>query len=328
MDALFDKVVFSVGRKEYRWGDVVAAARLWGDWVRLRDRAREGIACLARLDEEESAVSDEEIESAADEFRYNRDLVSAQEMEEWLGRWDLTAEGWMDWVRSWTLRQKWSDEVADLVSESPPDEDEVDGFVTTEAVCSGELERLAHRLAGRAAIASKEGGTAAPANPSGVDELTRLELAFRGFRERVLTPAAVEREIRCHRTEWTSLECRYLRFPEEEQAREAALCVREDGTSLDDVAAGAGMRVETERISLADIEPELHDGFLAAKEGDLVGPLKRGEEFFLYLVVDKVLPSVDEAADVQRAEANILDRLIEREINDCVKWAILPPADA
>jgi hypothetical protein len=39
------------------------------------------------MNEEEDCLSEEEVESAADEFRYERDLVSAQEMEEWLDRW-------------------------------------------------------------------------------------------------------------------------------------------------------------------------------------------------------------------------------------------------
>jgi hypothetical protein len=107
MKALLEETVFSVGHADYRWDDVVLAAQVWGDWDRIRKRARAGVAFLSALEEQEDdRVSDDEMESAAEEFRYARDLISAEEMEDWLGRWGLTAETWMDWVRVSVLRQK------------------------------------------------------------------------------------------------------------------------------------------------------------------------------------------------------------------------------
>ena len=32
-----DRVLFAVGHEEYRWDDVVLAARLWGDWDPFED---------------------------------------------------------------------------------------------------------------------------------------------------------------------------------------------------------------------------------------------------------------------------------------------------
>ena len=177
-----------------------------------------------------------------------------------------------------------------------------------------------------AAIDRKE--TAPEQESQGADRLERLEASYRSFRQRVLNPAMIDREIRFHRTEWTRLDCRRVVFAEEEKAREAALCIREDGSALDDVASGAGAGVETQTVFLEEIEPQLHDHFLGARKGDLVGPLKQGEEFSLYLVMEKVLPSEKEAADVERAEQNILNRLVEREINERVKWAALPRVNA
>ena len=45
MRELLGRVVFSVGGAEFTWEDVVLAAESWGDWARLRERAREGVAC-------------------------------------------------------------------------------------------------------------------------------------------------------------------------------------------------------------------------------------------------------------------------------------------
>jgi hypothetical protein len=353
VEHVFGQVVFSVGDSTYRWEDVVLAAELWGDWARLRDSARQAAACLLREDEEEEdPVSDEAVESAADEFRYARDLVSAEEMEAWLGRWGLTAEAWMDWIRSSVLRRKWSDELADLLSDYEPSEEDVEDLLVAEAVCSGALERLAYRLAGLAAVDGRERAMPADrllpdesdlaatvrefsgrlsekgvqplmvaADPTKLERMARLELSFRGFRQRMLTPAAVDRELRSHRTEWTRLECHCVSFPREEQAREAALCVREDGSDLAKVAAGAGAPMRAERILLGEVAPEVQERFLGARGGDLVGPVQLGEEFVLYAVLDVAMPSEGDPADRRRVEEAILKRLVDREINDRVRWA-------
>ncbi|HEY6051522.1 MAG TPA: hypothetical protein VIZ58_09760, partial [Thermoanaerobaculia bacterium] len=197
MKALFEQVVFSVAGRDYLWEDVVLAAESRGDWARLRERAAEGFARLRRWEEEPEALEEGEIESAANEFRYDRDLISAEEMETWLARWGLTAESWMDYVRGSLLRRKWSGDPTGI-AETESSEPEFEEHLLAEAVCSGELRRLAETLAGRAAIASREAKERAAADPSGepghadgagrrdatMERLALLEDTFRRFSER------------------------------------------------------------------------------------------------------------------------------------------------
>jgi hypothetical protein len=352
LKTLFGQVVFSVGKAEYCWEDVVLAAELWGDWVRLRERVREGVACLKRAEDEATPLSAEEIESAADEFRYARDLVAAEEMEEWLERWGLTAESWMDSIRSTLLRKKWSDKLADLVSEESPTDEDVDARIQTEAVCSGELERLAFELAGRTAIhdgEEKEGskgpgsetdvaaifeqfpsglrgrglpGISLDASRAKMERLARLEASYRRFCERAVTPEAVAAQIRSYQTDWTRLECDSVSFPELQAAREAALCVREDGGTLDHVAGDANREVRREQVYIEETEPDFRDQFLGAQKGELIGPVSRGDEFVLCLVREKVLPSGNDPRIAARAEEAVVQRFVEREVNDRVKWRV------
>jgi hypothetical protein len=313
MKALLGETVFSVGEVDYRWGDVVEAAELWGDWARLRERAREGAAALERSDGWEDAISEEEVESAAEEFRYARDLISAEEMEDWLQRWGLTAEEWMDWVRVSLLRRKSSDSLGPVLQDEP-DEESLERFLLAEAVCSGELEQLAYKLAGRAAVTQKELASSAP--------LALREESFRACCERALTAAAAAREIRLHRREWTRLDCRRLDFRREEEAREASLCAREDGSPIENVAASSGAPIFPESMVLGKLDADLQEKFLAARKGDWVGPVRRGEGYALYLVVEKTRPSESDPGDVRLAEEAILRRLLDREINDRVKWRV------
>src|SRR6266704_2542837 len=46
-----DEVIFTVDRMAYVWEDVVIAGHVWGDWTTLEQRVRDGLACLARLDD-------------------------------------------------------------------------------------------------------------------------------------------------------------------------------------------------------------------------------------------------------------------------------------
>lgn len=323
LKGLFGQVVFSVAGAEYRWEDVVLAAELSGDWARLQERVREGIALLRRWEEEPDVLEESEIESAASEFRYQRDLISAEEMEEWLARWGLTAESWMDYVRGLLLRQKWSGDPAGLALGSSSEEGEIEERVLAEAVCSGELRRLASTLAGRAAIAAREAedGPATPSTGlSRSESLASFELSFQRFCEREVTPEAVEAQIRAGQADWTRLDCRCVSFPNEEAAREAALGVRIDGRTLDEVAGDAHGEIRREEFYIEEAPAESRDLFLGARKGELVGPVPIGDEFLLYLVLDKVLPSESDERVGLRARETVVTRLVEGEMNDRVKW--------
>jgi hypothetical protein len=325
---LFGQVVFSVGGTDYLWEDVVMAAELTGDWERLRQRARDGIARLERWEREPDALEEPEIESAANEFRYDRDLISAEEMEGWLARWDLSAEGWMAYVRGSLLRQKWSADPGGLAPGSSSEEEieEIEEQTLAEAVCSGELQRLAGVLAGRAAIGAgeaeapeSENGPAAPTDGK-LARLKSLELSFRRFCETAVTPAVVRAQIRASQTDWTRLDCRSVSFPNEGAAREAALSVRADGRTLDEVAGDAKREIRREDVYIEEAPTDARENFLSARKGEIIGPVQRADEFLLYLVLEKVLPSEADESVVLRARKAVIARLVEGKINDRVKW--------
>lgn len=346
MGTLLGQLAFSVGGEEYSWQDVTLAGEIWGVWPRIRERLRQGIACLRALENREDVPDDREIQSAANEFRYSRDLVSAQEMEEWLARWSLTADAWMDYVRWTLLRQKWSAEILQILKDFPPDPREVDRFIQAEAVCSGDLQRLAGELAGRAAVHERETN---PVDAAAVREIVRrfpgtrmdpgfgkipeeerqtrlrrlaaLELSFRTFRERVVTAERIAAIVRSRRIDWTRLTFDSVSFADEQIAREVSLCVREDGRKLAEVAAAAGGELRHESRFVEEIDPVLRDVLFVARKGDVVGPVEAGSEFALYQIQEKLLPSEADADVLDRAEEVVLKLDLDREITDRVKWA-------
>lgn len=323
MKSLADQTVFTVGGVDYRWEDVILAAESWGDWPRLVARTRLGLELLGSSEDE--AVTDDELEAAASEFRYARDLVTAEEMEAWLERWGLDIESWMLALHAALLRRKRGSELPSADA-SPEDEEEPDGWeraLAAEAATSGDLSRFAERLAGRAALFQwlVEDGQAEPPDPGDRPRLlARLEESFQALRTRLATPEALAERIKSRRADWTSVTTRVLRLSSEDAAREALLSIREDGETLEAVARDAKTEVEESRAFLEDVEPALRDRLMSARPGDMVGPLAVAGGVALFLVVEKRTPSLDDAAPARRAEESLLAALTAREVDNRVKW--------
>jgi hypothetical protein len=109
-------------------------------------------------------------------------------------------------------------------------------------------------------------------------------------------------------------------LPTGDGAREAALCVRDDGMALAEVATHAGAELREHSLVLEDAEGELGEALLSARTGELIGPLVLGDRFALVLVDGKVEPSLDDPEILRRAQEAARRRAIEREIVNRVTW--------
>lgn len=347
---LLAQPVFDVGSETFCWEDVVWAARLWGDWNTLVAGTVAGLACQQHAEASGEDPPEDAIETAADEFRYARDLVSADEMNAWLSGWDLTVEDWMDFVERSALRAEWSEDLPSLVARYPASEEEVDEVLLVEAICSGTLAAAARKLAGRAAIWASSGETAtlgtanveAGRRPLGggsrkrrergllglspaashrrIEAIAQLEAHYQRFRTETVTPQAVERQIALRRLDWIRVDCQRAAFATAEVAHEALLCVRDDGRELAAVAADAGVDCDTSPLYVDEAPAVLQDRLRSARAGDLFGPVPRHETFELYWIVDKVWPSPDDPEVRRRAEHDLLASALDREVNKRVRW--------
>src|SRR5207247_2310592 len=162
---------------------------------------------------------------------------------------------------------------------------------TIVGVCSGHFARFARKFAGRAAVYTfgpHGKGEAFPAvddawagellNISAgyyrciLESLDLFEESFQRFTRQVLTEEAVRRQIQARYTDWIRFTYSWVGFLDEAMAREALLCVREDGEGLAEVAARARATLYRGQLCLEQLTPSLHDPFLGAREGELLGP--------------------------------------------------------
>lgn len=324
MEPPSDEVVFSVAAATYRLSEIVGAARAWGDLTALEATVRHGIACVKRAAEAKTLPTDAEIEDAASEFRYDRDLITADEMQAWLDRWGLTVESWTAYLQRLLLGQRWADELPDLVSQHAVSQGEIAEVVHVEGICSGQYGRAAHKLAaGLAAYErARDEGWLAESDTAGDEPAVqaRLDAAVEQLRANAVTPAAVRAEVAAHHLDWVRVDCELVSFADLPLAREATLCVREDGRELSQVAADARSVLHRENLYLEEVEPAWRDHLLAARAGDILGPLSRDGSFVLLRVREKALPAPEDPDVRRRAEASLLDRVLEQEISHRVKW--------
>ena len=302
-----NRPVFSAGTHCFTWIDVIEAAHARGDWAALQ---RDLLALLARERELAAAnalPSGVHVQSAAKKFRYEHNLLSGDELLEWLDQRGLSVDEWMAEMRR-SLLQPGKPESA-----VPPDVLERASWV--HAVCSGRLAEYARMLAEEVAVQLTE----QPLTPA-PEQFVALSEKRQRFCEAQLNESALEAEVRNNDIGWTRLDLQYLTHHDEMVVREAALCVRLDGRELADVGKDAGAEVWETSVLLDDAEPVLRTRLLAASAGELIGPLATGTDRELVLIVRRLSPTSDDPVVRRRAEQTIIRRALAAAVNRHVNW--------
>ena len=312
LGVLAGRSVFTAAGRPYGWEEVLRAAELRGELDVLERATREGLACARRAESEGSAPSAEAVRAAATVFRYDRDLLAAEELEAWLDARGLTIAGWNAQLRRMLLRERWAGELALIDSAYPVGGAEVEAVLLAEAVCTGFLRAAAERLAEDVALAAAEG-----ADLEDLAGLTRAALAARGR-----APSATElaREIEAHALDWIRIEAETLELADPEAAREAALCVRIDGRPLAEVAEDCGVPAQRLIVYLGDADPDLRVALVSAGAGELVGPVEHGSVHTLLQIREKAEPEAGDPELGRRAAAVLTARTVERALRDQVVW--------
>jgi hypothetical protein len=312
-----EQPVFAIEGRTFSWLDAATAAQLRGDGQQLQREAAEGLACLRRLTATGEELEEQAMADAEARFRGPLKLFSADETLAWLERRQVTVSEWRDYLRRRSLRERWADELGEVVGRFPISHDEIGAIAWAEAVCSAWLDRAVWRLAGDAALAVAVGETLAGDR----EHVLRLIAAVAAeCRAAALTEEAIAREIERRSLEWLRVEGTIVELPTEGMAREAGFLVRDDHRPLAEVAAECGVQPRPLRLYMGDADAELGPALLGADVGDLVGPLAQAGSFALLLVEAKVRPTVADPEVRGKAEELVLERLTERAIASNVRW--------
>ena len=318
LGVLAGRSLFTVAGRTYAWEDVLLAAELRGELGELEQQTKQGLACLRRLATEPDALPAETLRAAATVFRYEHNLLAAEELETWLAARGLSAADWNGYLRRLILRERWADELEQIASEFAVGDDEVEAALPAEAICTGFLRRAAERLAEDAALAATDDD--AEDNPDRAALIAALARGADAVRGRTPSLPEVEHELAAHGIDWIRIEAETLELADAEAAREAALCVRVDGRMLADVADECGLPANALELYLADAEPDLQAALVSASPGELIGPIERGSGHLLLQLRSKTEPSAEDPELARRAAAVLTARAVERELRDRVLW--------
>jgi hypothetical protein len=261
------------------------------------------------------------VESAVNEFRYARDLVSAEECERWLDQRGLEFTHLTDCV-SRRLQATLAD--ADGPAELAASDQAI---FCIEAILSDEFTLWAHRLARRVALALDAGATIS--EDTGLAALLpaleeRLQAAVAGW----TTPDRQRRALANQRLGLTQITVEASEFDSAPAAREARLCTVVDGASLAETATANGFACRQVEAFLDELPENWRPVLLSARSGDIVAPPADEDCFPLLHVLRRREPSLEDEGVLARLNAGlVLQRLQELETRH-IRWAIAMEVDA
>lgn len=346
------KIIFACGNRAVTVRDLLDAALFRGELGPAWEGLLRLVAAERKADEQELEYGDDAIEAAAERFRYEHDLITAEETEQWLTDRGL---GLGDFG-AYFVRHYWGEQFEDVAAE-PLDfltaPNETRDLLTAELILSGELDRMAQRLSWRLAafcetenepvapeLIAKEkarflGGSGLRENEvaAWLEKLGRDEewwhesLEMEAIHGRdcaaLLSPEAREREIAALRLPLTRFEVETIELDTLDAAREALLCARDDGMPMEEVAAEGRYPYRHPEVLLEEIPEDLQQKFLSVHPGEILEPIARGDGFHVCRVVGKAEPNLQDPVVKKRAEERILNRHFADLTTRHIQWRLL-----
>jgi hypothetical protein len=347
-----DLVVCTCGEQEYTARDTIEAAIFRGEldatWKRFLQRvAAEKQAEEQELDPDEAAIS-----AAAEAFRYDHDLITAEETEAWLENRGLTFDDFTDYF----YRQHYASVLQDIVAEaveyiSAPSA--LRELFVTELILSGEFERmmseLMWRLAARCAEPDRspdlialderkffERNRIKPAQLANwlerlgrdlkwFNEMLEMEAAYRRCCDKLLVPRARQRELVTLRLLLTRFETELIQLESREAAQEALFCVREDGMSMKEVAAEGRYPYEQVNFVFEDLPIDSQQALLRVSAGDVLEPVPRDDGFELWRLIKKVEPEPDDPSIKVRIDQRLLEQHFSELVSRYIQRSLADP---
>ena len=348
-----DPVVFLVDEKPVGVDDIIHAAAfrdgLRPAWIDLlRKLHREKIAVESEMEQDE-----EKVQAIADEFRYDHDLISAEETEAWFAARGLT----MDDFHAYVTRRFWDEQVTGQEAPEPVDFAfaplELRDLLRAEVLISGLFVRLAAALSWRMSASRRPGDAKdelgetdeveqnrfverSGMEPAAIDkwlealgrdtawfqEQLRMEAVYKAHCEGALTSEKRSRMLGTLRLPLTLLEVETVEFERAEAVREAYLCVHEDGLSMEDLAQLGGYPYTKKEFLVEDLPDYWQRRFLAASEGAALEPHADDGVFQLCRLLRKKEPQLEDSSVVRRIDQRILESHFAELSGECVRWIL------
>ena len=338
--------------RTYTLSDVVAAAHFRGDleepWRRMLQRLAADEAAADR----DLETDDDALQALSDEFRSDRDLITAEETETWLEQRGLTLDDFNDHF----VRAYWGDALGAKVEPQEVDfieaSEELREMLNVELLLSGDFEQMATELswqvAARRAAADETVGPEALAveraefferaeidedelaawleglgrDAAWFEEMLALAASYRHARATLVTDEMCRAELSVARLHLAQIDVETIELESRNAAREALMCVRNDGMSLAEVAAESCYPHQRGTVLLEDMPADLHERVLCAAPGELLEPVPHGDGFQVCRIHQKSEPTLEDPEVRSRIEDRILGQTFADLCSRHVRWRL------
>lgn len=281
-DARRALVVFSAGGREFRVGDVLSI-----------------LPTDAAPATQEPRASD--VDTALAAFRYQRDLISAEECEAWLAQRGLAYGDLADSL----ARRVAGGATADVDS------------VEIDALLSEAFDTQARELAAHAAVRCELGlGCLAPLPQAWPSWLT----AASAYLEANASSGARERMLSQHAAALTRFAFTLVEFDSPAAAREARMCAEHDGASLAQLAAVHGFPIHPYDALAETLAPAMASALQHALPGQICLTALTGECTGLMQLHARRAPSLEDPQVAARIEALLRARALDALVSRHVRW--------
>ena len=348
-----DLIVCACGKREYLARDAIDAAIFRGE---LEAKWKEFLAAIEaekRSDELKLALDESAISRAAEAFRYEYDLITAEETEAWLANRGLTLDDFSHYFTRHYCANALNGEIVSVEVEHHGASHELRELFLAELILSGELDRLTTalmwRLAAHCAETQPDPDTIAvtgqefferteiePAHIAAwLENLGRdsewfnsmlvMDAAYRIRRDTLLVPQARQLELAALRWSLTQFETEVIEFESHDAAKEALLCVSEDGMSMEAVATEGRYPYRRINFLLEDIPIDRQQRFLCVSAGQVLKPIARGDGFELCRIAKRIEPHPDDPRVKSRIDQRLLDRHFSQLVSKYVERRVGAP---
>ena len=340
------RVVLSCDRQSFTVKDVLDAAWFRGALDKPLARVLEAHACeqqAATLDQE---PDQETLQSMSEEFRYHRDLLTAEETETWLASRDLTEDDFGSFfLRAYWL-EKQAPRPAPVILPYPEIPAELLDLLRVDLMLSGDFDSLAEAASWRAVALRQSDSTldAAPERARFFDrtglseagltaalgqierdagwfeECLRMEAAFGRLSALWLNQAERARALASRRHGLTRLQIESLLAPSRDAAQEAVLCLRENQASMEELAQACGSHREQRDLFLEDFAPDLQQLFVCAQPGEVLNLPEDDSGFLVCRILAKHDPDLADADVSSRIDQKLLEDRFSELTRDRIQW--------
>jgi hypothetical protein len=280
------------------------------------------LASRCYADEEGFETDPAELQAATEAYRYKHDLTTVDETERWLEDHGLTLDDFTAYLELQHWLQRFTAQRSEIGLEYAPDGQQVNHLIWSQVAFARHFESLAQELAWRVA-ASREDKPAGAAS-CWPEELIRMEACYKEHRSRMLTEEKCRLELEARRLYFLRFEVGIAAFASENPAREAFLCVTEDGDSLEEAARRAGGGFEQRTDFLDGLPPALRAAALSSAPGDTLSPSHEDGAYRVYRFYRKIEPTLGDPEVCSRVEEEILNLQFADLVRKHIVWEARP----